>query len=611
MILDNELDMNLQDTPVVDPATESVPLNGWDMVFAITFKDVNAAIKHRKTTPKAFSFRREDEGGGPFDAKYALNGEYDDWRMTLGGDGVLARMAIPAKTLDLNVTMGGKTYPYSVKKGVTFTIEVHLDWVTEDQKVHLVLGKGKHTASLDVLTADFEDAEEAEIFNHAHVEPILKDLIKEMLISDVEKFEHVFGTVNYAKDLSDLHKQKFEWLTPTSHHYGVAQRVTTDKDKEADPMSLGVLNIMSMSGNRPNPTTGNAPNNIIPPGANAGFAFNEKFVIQNFMLPAMTEIFPGCDIAKDFVLTSDGCSFTNTRDLLMKKMERDHTWIRDHDKLSPMVRLQAPKSNFSIFLENGHVVFDMSNLNYERTPRLNAIFVVKHRCSLNMDKDGNFGIVSPPNTESNIKHYLIPIEKEGGQKAFWLGLAKDLLISLVIMAVAMGGAMYISGRMRVKTKSMSSEGGETASDVTKGKAPLEEANLLPEEFTETLRGDEASGMSETTKGSDISKATLEETVTNKTQGKPGKFSKFLGTNMGEMLLMMFFQMFLTDAISIERFYEDYVAGDNYDVKALHSIAKVGFSGMEWPNASDKGYKIVEGGLRHGAFRIGVNMEFDH
>lgn len=137
------------DTPTV-PDRNDAPTNGWDTVFAINFTNANSALTSGWSSvndkAKNLSLAYTDPD---FGIKFTLDGVFNPWQLTVGGDGKNIRMVCPFKSG--TYTAGKESYDLAADptKPTEVTIEVGMEWVPDpNQKAFVLADEADHVSTI-------------------------------------------------------------------------------------------------------------------------------------------------------------------------------------------------------------------------------------------------------------------------------------------------------------------------------------------------------------------------------------------------------------------------------------------------------------------------------
>ena len=287
-------------------ATADSPLTttfGWDTVFAITLKDVNAAIKKAATSPKTFQFTSPD-------GSIAIEGNFGIWQAHWGGQGSLLWMAIP-------ITKGtyqfqGRTIPMA---GITAIIEVQLDCLPPEKSSTDTNANSKLALRLVVRTkASKPDDPVVSVRSLSFTTPpakaedpaLMKYALGEWFNQHLKEFAHVFCSINLNVKAD---KGQYQWLKPKKTSYACLKGTS-----EIDSY-LGVL--CMTQDNSPAELAPQLDLNVVPKGSRAGFLISQQRFLEEMVLPGLPRAFPGSQCS-DFSMSSDQTKICNTTTIKLK-----------------------------------------------------------------------------------------------------------------------------------------------------------------------------------------------------------------------------------------------------------------------------------------------------
>lgn len=281
----------------------------WDTVFAVKFKDVNAAIAKPGNTPKSY-----DQSESTTESN--IKGDFGAWSLTGGGD-TLLHMNVTLKSGSLTFK-GNETPPQHHVvdlAGVSATIEVQLDQLPQPGPVANHKTKktatGGNTVGLRVSQTDTVDVTQINNMpSGAGFEATLlvQGLLKLWLNANLDKFTYAFASVDLN---AKADKDGYQWLLPKYVGYAVLKR------DNIDDSVFGVLCMVDDAVAAP-PTAQVSPN-AIPEGQESGFLISQKKFLQHLVQPGLYSMFDGAKPG-DFEVTPDGSMITNNTDVTMEKV---------------------------------------------------------------------------------------------------------------------------------------------------------------------------------------------------------------------------------------------------------------------------------------------------
>jgi len=271
---------------------ETAETYGWDTVSAIHIADANAAVARAGSSPS--SFQAADTADG-----YAVSGTFGAWQITTGGSGDLIRLAIPI-TKSTITKPGGSTESASG----TALVDVRLNYLDEEANPP-ASGTNKLLKVQTTIAGPEAPAASVVQINYTGTAPsfladaALQGMLGGWLNANLQDFDHVFATVNIDRTADT---GAFQWMQPTHVAYAYSDMGTPND---------GLLGVLCMTGNR---VEAGLPQQIssvvIPPGQRVGFLIAKQRLLENLMLPAMPNVFPGSTLA-DFKLSTTGEAIVN------------------------------------------------------------------------------------------------------------------------------------------------------------------------------------------------------------------------------------------------------------------------------------------------------------
>ena len=270
--------------------------NGWDTAYVIRMAAVNAAIVTKKTSPTAFT--QTDSSTNP---ATSISGTFGDWQVT-GGSGEKLEMSLPIKTC--TVTGPGVSADIA---GTVARIEVELQLLPQEGAT---VGTGPNDFKVNPGTVRFIDATYPDPQPDFSVKVPFESLLPAWLLAHVIDFDHVFTTVDLARQLHD--QPGHQWLVPTFTRYAVGVDATTNQPTFA---------VLSMTLNRD--ASGRVQvvdPQAIPAGADAAFLMSPADVLMQMIRPGIVSVFDGAGV-DDFVLRGAGTELSNNKELTFGDFE--------------------------------------------------------------------------------------------------------------------------------------------------------------------------------------------------------------------------------------------------------------------------------------------------
>lgn len=140
---------------------------------------------------------------------------------------------------------------------------------------------------------------------------VLEELLSTWFTDNLGEFNHVFASISLAPTLAK--DKEYAWIKPTGTGYAVVDEGTANKS------IFGVLNTAL---HHDIPANHQVSPNIIPDGADAGFAIAGPDFVTQMLLPSAQHIFNNAP-ASAFSVMNDGLSITNTKTVVWGKFMMD------------------------------------------------------------------------------------------------------------------------------------------------------------------------------------------------------------------------------------------------------------------------------------------------
>jgi hypothetical protein len=306
-----------QAQPAVASSGQVASTFGWDTVFAIRIRDVNAAIRNASPAPYpagfAHPYQSSTLGAVPF------RGNFGPWQMCSGGSGDIVRFAVPLTALECDVPdANGK--PETTALGLArAVIEVRLSFLPHDgdepcradgKRHKLTVASRTHDprqVPVTLVTLEFEQ--------DPHDETIViaaRGALTQWLDDNLHHFTHIFSLVDLDRKAD---QGQFEWLLPTYTGYAYADNPASPDDS--------ILAILCMTQNRsPNGLFPEVSEYAIPPGARSGFLISKARLLEELMLPTLPYMFEGAKPG-DFVVSDSRDEIRLASSMLPVKAVKD------------------------------------------------------------------------------------------------------------------------------------------------------------------------------------------------------------------------------------------------------------------------------------------------
>ncbi len=581
---------------MTEEKTRSVHLNGWDVAYAIDFKDANRIIVKKKSSPTNFSYTTESGN--------MIGGNFGDWQLKVGGSGHLVWMDIPINNVIYDFKIERKKYEI---KSANIVAEVSLTWVEDSEKVFNLRLCDETDMTIEKLNIG-ESVPKLDPESDPYI--LLKGYIREMLEEKKKEFAHIFATLDYTREATEAAK-KLSWLHITDHEYRVS---TSEKGDQ------GYLVILGMTEGREKPSEFVGGSTLIPKACNAGFAFNEWLVLENMVRPGLKYILPNCDPNKDFDYTNDSRTILQSgqKELHFKKQKVDFNQFGDKDDyVYPILPYDKKKKNFgsmTISVNNGQLWFTLDNAQW--THKGNPIFTkydnlvimngeLKGSVKLVKGKDDKNKNLIAFNLDKNsqIHSRVAPIIPDPSWGSFWRQEGVNFAVSLGVMVLTMG-TMKVFESIGRKCGGISKGADDAASgNFNPEDESVIDGNAVDKEIQNLI---DSGQESESTDTIDNSNSITRSTQQNMDRNE-GKLSGFLKNSWGALGLFFIIQSMYNLGWSTLDFLKNMNFNKEKDIPDFKKFADQAFLKVNWPDVED--YDIVNGELVDGSFSIGLNLNF--
>jgi hypothetical protein len=317
--------------------------HNWDLVAALTYDEVNAAITSGGSSPTVMQQTSAD-GQAVMDVTCGA------WSLSTGGDGGNIVMEVPITGGTL--TLGGT--PNVVTPATTY-FHVTASFIPQpgNSMVNLSLAQDPAASATEPLPAQ----------SNFGVQSALLTLLNEWVLNNLDQFTHVFAVVDLETDFADY--PALSWMQPWHTGYAVkepAQGATTatsvfavlalvdppSTQAEKDALISDVAFVVDLE--------------AIPTGKDGGLVVSSHRFLQHLMLPAVPLMFqdinnlPPLD---NFSIDNGGTRITNNAALTMQEVELD-----SGDKVKPAIEA----NEFSLSVDGEFVVVSVNNAKYSNSP---------------------------------------------------------------------------------------------------------------------------------------------------------------------------------------------------------------------------------------------------
>ena len=378
--------------------------DGWDIVFAIRYDDVNRSIARAfadrlkyPDLPRSF---RQVVRAGRSDA--VLEGEFGPWELTTGGSGQDLKMLLPIKTgtlsyndkvtpldnhiatigvkakflpqPDATADRGNNILVLKTDDGASNTVETILIEVPPSSGATPADGQSGSTLEVQGLRSEVVDLVDLQPrIDDLVTRSLAKQSLENWLNEHLQEFNFVFATVDLAEEIAEAGGQ-FQWLSPTSTAYGVSEL-------GVDPtVDNSVFGIMTMTENRTNlKTSNNVSPYAIPEGSRAGFLISRDRFVNKFILPDIASLFAVGTTPDDFTVQDNGAEITNNKDLDFQEMQLD-----SGQNVTPSIKAQ----NFILEIQDTSIYTKLSRTKYTYSPGIDVFATFESWASVELASEG-------------------------------------------------------------------------------------------------------------------------------------------------------------------------------------------------------------------------------
>lgn len=341
-----------------------VETHDWDVIAAITYADVNAAIDAQGSSPQSFDVTSQDGSS-------TLSGRFGPWRLTTGGAGSL--LHIEAPILEARASYNGAELPMDP---TVARLLVHAEFLPQPDSVgkrNLVLRTSPRAEGEIVVTvegpspAQSTTNAEGKVVEDFLRQTLMKSLIEQWANANLDAFNHVFAVADLELDLSA--SPGLTWMTPWHLGYAVqepainptvdnavfAVLALVDEPAGDDEKSLRLQNLAY-----------EVDLGAIPPGRKAGLVISGPQFVRQFIYPTMPHVFAGLENTRpeeNFTISNGGITIRNHNELKL-----DAHKLEEKTLVDPVV----PAETFSMELVGTELRIRSENMWFEYSP---GIFV--------------------------------------------------------------------------------------------------------------------------------------------------------------------------------------------------------------------------------------------
>lgn len=288
-----KLETYIQNPLLIETAptpTEEASTLDWDTVFAVSYDDINSAIKKNKgCRPQKLIC----PPSGYF--QFSIDAVFDDWQVIPGGDGATVHLLLPMTNMKAHYVLKG--HPGTVTcDAMTMTVAVKLNLLPHKGAAKDADGtplpppaKGTTRHALRLRTTGTTPQDPiASIVNVDYVKPLsdpsasspIRTCLDNWVLTQIQTFEHIFAFV----DLNDqIDHGDFAFTKPVTTSYAVCD--TIDK-------TSGMLAVLSMTSTDPAPAIQQVSSQAIPDGATAAFLIRRKRFLVDMIKPGLLHMWP-------------------------------------------------------------------------------------------------------------------------------------------------------------------------------------------------------------------------------------------------------------------------------------------------------------------------------
>jgi hypothetical protein len=343
---------------------DQIDLYGWDTVFAINYKQANQAIKTAKSTPQSFAYNDST-------SNVHINGKWDDWQLTSGGDGQNLQLRCPV----VSGTVTHENNTFDLKNSV-LQIQIRLSKVPDpaarfndpsaksDTGIPIRLLTNTISTNTDpavsVLSAEFPEVSDSLL------KEALPGVFSAYFNTHITDFSHTFSIliVNEQAD-----KQDYQWLKPTDLSYACKNAADGSLDKS-------VFAVLCMTDNHPIGINEHAIDNrilqVVSKDANSAFGISDTQVLKHLFAPGAVAVIQGSKLT-DFNITNDNLTILNNRDI---------TWGNFQLESGEIVRPVIKAGRFQMTLQSSQVNLQITDAAFN-WPKWHGPGDIKVRLTLN------------------------------------------------------------------------------------------------------------------------------------------------------------------------------------------------------------------------------------
>ncbi len=383
-------------------STSKNPTNGWDLVYAIRYSDVNAAIQKAWADPAAMLPRDFSWSGDVSGTQVSVRGKWQPWQLTIGGGGGNIVLMLPlAEIATIPAHPFGVAFPSTVIVKVTVLATFVSGGGTQQ---NLVTDAGSGRFKVDSITGpggatlDFI------------AQTTLNEALQSWLSSNLSQFGFVFHTVDFAGKLAGDSQSVvpgLTWLLPTTVNYGVYEPPVVNGISTAT-LENSIFGVLAMTEQRQNPNPTNTVDPAaIPSGDRSGFLISAERFLEKFVQPSLASLFSNPP-ANPFALGKDG-TLANTSALTFAQMS-----ITDPDGSNPRtVTPDIRAGGFALGISGSELAMQMQDFHWVWSSGIDVYTAYQSWASLSL-VGGSFSWAKDrtnPPTATIVKSEAVEIEE--------------------------------------------------------------------------------------------------------------------------------------------------------------------------------------------------------
>lgn len=537
--------------------------NGWDLVYAIHYDDVNRSILLQWNDPAAklpqsFSLKGTIEGKSA-----QIDGTFNPWQLALGGAGDKICLALPIPSVTVETDFLPKKARSVVMKNLVALITVEAAFIPPDvaqgqppsSKRNLKVKTGPDAVSQpDVRMADGSAFPDDWTFPKA----TLQTLLQSWLDANLQAFTYVFHTVDLAAQIAQSGNAGLVWLTPTDMTYAVVEPAPTAGGTPTATLGNSVFAILAMTENRVNTMRNNQVSPFaIPTGSTAGLLVSPSRFLTKFLMGGVHTLFKSAS-PTDFALSVDGQTITNVTDQAFNDMS-----IQDNDGNAKTVSPDIKAKDFTITFSNSQLSISLTNFHWTYSPGIDVYTNYTSNATICADQFGQLNL----QVTSNSAHGMITESTSV--------MVADIVDGIVLAMAggALGGFLggLAAGGLALKA------GAEVAGEVVVEGGEVAAAEALDAAEVAEAEAAEAEAMGDAEEEVEAAEAGQPSSRLNALKG-------FLSRNWAKILGSIIGAGTGATIAEIPKILEVYANKDAQDAPNLNPFLGAVAMGMQWPNS---------------------------